>query len=271
MTTRAKPQGQPAPRTGSASLFTEADGVWLPSPTAAGPWGADRLHGGAVAALMGHHAQRALGAGRALTRLSTDFLGPLPALPLQVRTHTLRAGRSFGLVDVRVSADGTEIARSSALGVRAAELPLPGLPGEPAPPPRASGLPSYEPGGGAPSFNRDAVRVTVVDDPANPHGGTAWARLETGLTGSDAAPPWAAAVALADLTYGIGAALPPDRYRCVNVDLTVHLLRPPVGEWIALRARTRTGPCGRGIAEALLLDDSGAFGRCVQTLLISEE
>ncbi|WP_406863611.1 thioesterase family protein [Streptomyces sp. HUAS MG47] len=255
----------------NARLFHASDGVWLPSPPAAGPWAPGRLHGGAVAALMAHHAQAALGTDRPLARLSADFLGPLPALPLELRTRVVRAGRSFGLVDVQVYADGAEVARASALGVRAAELPLPELPDEPALPPRAEGLAVYSAPSPEPSFNHDAVELLVVDDPANPHGGSAWARLGVGLTAPGPPSPWVAAVALADLTYGIGAALPPDRYRCVNVDLAVHFVRPPAGDWTGLRARTRTGPEGRGSAEAVLFDDEGCFGTAVQTLLISEE
>ncbi|MFI9118344.1 thioesterase family protein [Streptomyces bikiniensis] len=254
-----------------ARLFRASDGLWSPTPVAAGPWAPGRLHGGAVAALMARRAQDVLGADRPLARLSTDFLGPLPALPLRIGVRTVRAGRSFGLVEVRAYADGTEVARASALGVRAADLPLPVPDAEPALPPRADGLPVRGVPEDVPSFNRDAVEITAVDDPANPHGASVWGRLAVGLTDPGPPPPWAAAVALADLAYGVGAVLPPDRYRSVNVDLAVHLLRPPSGDWIGLRARTRTGPGGRGAAEAVLLDDDGCFGTAAQTLLISEE
>ncbi|MFI7502183.1 thioesterase family protein [Streptomyces sp. NPDC049687] len=255
----------------SEPLFRAADGLWVPSPVATGPWRPDLLHGGAVAALLAFLAQRELGEEQPPARVSVDFLGPLPTRPLAAGTRTVRAGRSFGLVDVRLTADGAEIARAGALGVRDAATSLPQLAREPAMPPLTSGLLTHAPHGDAPSFNRDAVEVVMVDDPANPYGGSAWTRLLTGVAGTAAAPPWLAAVALADLTHGIGAVLPPDRYRCVNLDLTVHLVRSPTGEWIALRARTRPGPGGRGVAETVLMDDAGAFGMAVQTLLITEE
>ncbi|MCX4904251.1 thioesterase family protein [Streptomyces sp. NBC_00878] len=272
MTTEEEPAGgqrAAAQLTVPEPLFRAADSLWAPSPVAAGPWRPGLLHGGAVAALLAHLAQRELGE-RPLTRISVDFLGPQPAQPLAAATRTVRAGRSFGLVDVLLTADGTDIARASALGVRDAATALPRLAQEPPMPHRTGGLLTHAPYGDEPSFNRDAVEVVVVDDPANPHGGSAWARLRTGVAGA-AAPPWLAAVALADLTHGIGAVLPPDRYHCVNLDLTVHLVRPPTGEWIALRARTRPGPGGTGVAETVLMDDAGAFGTAAQTLLITAD
>lgn len=251
-------------------LFHTVDGGYLPTSGAVGPWHAERLHGGAVAALAAARAIEALGEDRPLARICVDFLGPVPMAPLQVTVRPVRAGRSFGIVDVGITADGVEVARAGAVGVRQAPADPPAhLPREPAVPPREAGRTLYDMAE-RPSFNRDAAETVIVDDPANPYGGTAWTRLRSAvLNGSDA--PELTAVALADLTHGIGAALPPDLYRWTNLDLTVHLVRPPAGEWIALRARTRPGALGRGIAESTLLDSAGAFGTAVQTLLITKE
>ena len=54
-------------------------------------------------------------------------------------------------------------------------------------------------------------------------------------------------------------------------DLTVHLARPPIGEWIAVRATTYAFGTGTGIAESGLYDASGRFGRGVQSLLIDRQ
>ena len=40
-------------------------------------------------------------------------------------------------------------------------------------------------------------------------------------------------VAGADFGNGVSAALPFDRFLFINADLTIHLHRPPAGEWIA--------------------------------------
>ncbi|MEU3597690.1 thioesterase family protein [Streptomyces sp. NPDC006798] len=263
-------EGAETPLRPADTLFRPADGGYEPTDLATGPWHAERLHGGAVAALAAHAAAAELGPERPLARICVDFLGPVPAAPLRVDVRPVRSGRSFAAVDVTITADGTPVATAGVLGIRRAATDLPpGLPGEPAAPPRDGGWALADPSD-RPSFNRDATETVLVDDPDNPLGATAWARLRTTVAGEPGAPEQAA-IALADLTHGIGAILPPDLYRWTNLDLTVHLIRPPVGEWIALRARTRPGVLGRGVAEAVLIDTAGEFGTAAQTLLITKE
>ena len=47
----------------------------------------------------------------------------------------------------------------------------------------------------------------------------------------------------------------------INPDLTVHLWREPVGEWIGSDAVTRTSDTGIGMAETALWDRGGRVGR----------
>jgi hypothetical protein len=51
----------------------------------------------------------------------------------------------------------------------------------------------------------------------------------------------------------------------VDSDLSIHLLRRPVGEWICLEARTYVGPEGSGVAESALDDTTGLIGRAAQS------
>jgi hypothetical protein len=47
----------------------------------------------------------------------------------------------------------------------------------------------------------------------------------------------------------------------INPDVSAHLLRPPVGEWVAVTGDTRFQPTlGRGISLAELSDEQGVFG-----------
>jgi Thioesterase-like superfamily len=75
------------------------------------------------------------------------------------------------------------------------------------------------------------------------------------------------AVATADFGNGLSWILPGD-WLFINPDLTVHLLREPVGEWICLAARTLPSSIGVGIAESAIYDERGRVGRSVQSLLI---
>ncbi|HEY5877081.1 MAG TPA: hypothetical protein VIT64_17350, partial [Ilumatobacteraceae bacterium] len=56
----------------------------------------------------------------------------------------------------------------------------------------------------------------------------------------------------------------------INPDLTIHLLRLPVGEWIGLDSRSHYGPEGAGLAESALYDENGRIGRSVQSLFVDE-
>ena len=72
----------------------------------------------------------------------------------------------------------------------------------------------------------------------------------------------------ADSGNGISAVLDFKRYSFVNSDLTINLLRRPVGEWICLEARTWLGPNGGGLAESTLYDGEGLIGRATQSLAV---
>ena len=54
----------------------------------------------------------------------------------------------------------------------------------------------------------------------------------------------------------------------INPDLTVHIARPAVGEWIGMRSVTYPYGSGTGLAESAMYDATGRIARGVQSLLI---
>ena len=66
------------------------------------------------------------------------------------------------------------------------------------------------------------------------------------------------------------AAAPLDvrRWLFVNTELTIHLHRPPEGEWMGVDARTIVGPSGVGTVSGLLFDEHGHIGRSAQCLTV---
>jgi acyl-Coa thioesterase superfamily protein len=54
-----------------------------------------------------------------------------------------------------------------------------------------------------------------------------------------------------------------------NTELTVHVLRPPVGEWVCLDAVTTLGPGSVGIATSSVHDEQGLVARSSQALLVA--
>jgi len=97
---------------------------------------------------------------------------------------------------------------------------------------------------------------------------TAWVRLTVPVVAGEEATGVQRALGAADFGNGFSAVLDWDRWAFINPDLTVYLERDPVGEWIALEAQTRLQPDGTGVAESVLFDQTGRFGRAVQALLI---
>jgi len=95
-----------------------------------------------------------------------------------------------------------------------------------------------------------------------------WFRLRYPLLDGEAPSAYQRVAVAADSGNGISAVLDYQRYSFVNSDLSIHLLRPPVGEWVCLDARTHLGPNGCGLAESALYDARGLIGRSMQSLAI---
>ena len=63
-----------------------------------------------------------------------------------------------------------------------------------------------------------------------------------------------------DFANLIGVDAHPDEVTLINPDVTGHVLRPPVGEWVGITGETRFNPAmGRGLSWAQLSDDDGVF------------
>ena len=77
-------------------------------------------------------------------------------------------------------------------------------------------------------------------------------------------------LAVADSGNGVSSTLDHAGYIFINVDLSVHLYRLPVGEWVGLEAITLPEPNGIGLADSALHDERGPIGRALQTLLVRQ-
>jgi hypothetical protein len=108
-----------------------------------------------------------------------------------------------------------------------------------------------------------------LDDPDAPGPARVWMRLRHPLVRAHETSPLARLAAVADFGNGVSAVLPFERYLFINADLTIHLARPPRGEWIGLDARTLLLPGGSGLAESVLHDVHGPVGRAFQTLVVA--
>ncbi len=97
---------------------------------------------------------------------------------------------------------------------------------------------------------------------------TVWMRLRYPLSPEEPLTPLARVVATSDFGNGVATVLPFDQYLFINADLTISLDRRPVGEWVALDARTLLHPGGIGWAESVLHDELGPLGLATQALVV---
>lgn len=267
----------PAETSLPTAVFAQDGGVWHPSVLSRGPWDARAQHGGAPSALLVHLAESALpDPAWQLSRLSIELIKPVPVAPLTVRQET-HPGRSTTRMTIDLVADGVLVARGHALLVRGQPFELPpGLPGwspeqlRPHPSDcseqfRIPGLPSGV------SFYESAMdRLLAQGDTTQPGSAAAWFRLTVPLVQGQPTSPAMRAAAAADFGSGVSWVLPVERYLFSNADLSLHLHRPPQGEWIGVQSETQAHGGGVGTTLSRLYDVHGPVGVATQTLVLRE-
>ena len=75
---------------------------------------------------------------------------------------------------------------------------------------------------------------------------------------------------IVDSASGVSSRLDIRKWYAINTDLTVHLHRQPVGEWVGMTARTSIGPDGIGLATSTVHDVEGPVGTTAQALFVRE-
>lgn len=234
-----------------------------------GPWSRDYQHGGPPAALLTRALEHVAGDGVLLTRVTFDFVRPVPIATLAVRAEMVRAGAKVRrLQAVLTTADGTPLVQASAVALRTAPV-LPATLGDgdqrPLPPERSVPF-QFE-------FFPDAVgyhtametRVATGTWGKGPMFG--WMRPRVALVEGETLSPLQRLMTAVDSASGIAVVLEPAHYTFVNADLTVAVHRRPEGEWIGLDAATVAEGHGIGLTRARLWDERGAFGVSLQSCL----
>jgi hypothetical protein len=259
------------------SLFVPDGEGWLPTALSRGPWDPNSLHGGPVAALMTRAVEQMEAPIPArLARITVELLRPVPVTPLLVETALIRPGAKVSTVEVtlRLAHDLAVIAIARAQRIRVAAVEFPDGSQDEVPdfPPDLSEI-EHWPGAADVTFHANAVEHRFLRGSFSEVGPTFdWMRLAVPVVPGEVATGWQRAVACADFTNGISSVAPFDgRSTFINPDLTVHLWREPVGEWIGSDAVTRTSADGIGLAETAMWDRSGRVGRGLQSLYLQRD
>ncbi|MNZ94732.1 hypothetical protein D3C78_1138460 [compost metagenome] len=259
------------------AVYALEGALWQPSVLSRGPWDPRAQHGGAPSALLAHLAESAMTEpGWQLTRLSMELIKPVPVAPLSVRQE-IHAARSTTRMTLELYADAVLVARAHALLLRGQPFALPPqtpgwspdrllpLPDDCTAPLRIPGLPEGT------AFHTAAVEGRVArGDLRQPGPAAAWFRMSVPLVQGQSSSPAMRAAAAADFGNGLSWILPAERYLFANADMSLHLHRPPEGEWIGVASETQADGGGAGTTLSRLYDQHGPVGVAVQSLVLRE-
>nr|WP_232794352.1 MULTISPECIES: thioesterase family protein [Pseudofrankia] len=264
--------GGPPPMAPAASLYVDlGDGRWLATEHTAGPWDPAAQHGGPPSALLVRAVERtAPRPDMMIARFTTELLGPVPVGELSLRSQVARPGRSVELVEAVLTAGGRDVARATAWRVRRADgTGVP--PRHPPPPPLPEAPPPRVPGPGRLRGFASAIewRSAGRGRMSVPGPAALWGRLCHPLVAGEETSPLQRVLALADNGNGISSETDFLTTYFINPELTVHLHREPVGEWICVDATTTISPGGAGLATTVLSDLDGPVGVGAQALLVA--
>lgn len=267
-------------------MAEQQQGVYLPTDKpntyestqlANAGWYEEGQHGGALAALITGHAEKIPTlTAMEVARVTVEIFRVVPLVPLTIRTDVVRQGKRIQKIRAEVTdPDGTLLSMASIQRLRTADRPLPEgaeTPGQPFPMPADSHAPDQDTWGVGRSekimFHRNAIDIREISGGFNvPGPGSVWIRPTVPIVAGEPVSPAQRAVVVADFCNGVSRSLGGD-WVFMNSDLTVHIGRYPVGDWVALDAESHYSGLGRGVAAGSLWDETAWVGRSAQTLYL---
>lgn len=243
------------------------NGVYQPTLRTQGAWQTWEQHMAPVAGLLAHemeshHPRPDL----QLSRITYEILGVIRAEPSTVRCRTVRRGRSIELVEATLSIRGTDVVRATGwrLSVQDTRDVAGGFPPALPHPDTLQPWQATAMWGGGYIASLD-VRTVPESQPGS---GKAWIQTSTGLVDGVTVSPVAAFVLLVDTANGVAVRAHPDEWVFPNIDLTIHLFRPPAPGWVGFDTDVVFGEHGVGLTSSVLYDINGPVGRAEQILTV---
>lgn len=232
-----------------------------------GGWNPHEANGAMTLALLGHCLEDVPSlVPMTISRFTADLVRPVPiGRRLRVVPTILREGKKIQVVQLQLLVDDVEHVRATALRLRDADLTGQGVPASTSTTRPADDLlrPDQATNYGEesrflPGFLQavDMRRAPLSD--GSGHG--TWVRLVVPVVAGEPIRPTTRLILGFDFTNLIGVAEHPETVTMINPDVTGHVLRPPIGEWVGITGETRFNPAmGRGLSWATLSDDDGVF------------
>jgi len=240
-----------------------------PTELTRGPWDPNAQHAGPPSALLARALEHCdPREGARIGRVTVEILAPVPIAPLTVSARVARPGRSVELLEASLEGPDGEVMRARGWRVAAGEITADWEREEP-PPGRESGEAlEFFPTGQKVGCHTGTEIVFARGRFLEPGPATVWMRPRVPLVEGEQPTPLQRTMLAADGGNGVSAPLDWSRFIFINTDLSVHLLRPPEGEWVCLDSVTHVD--GLGFTDTALWDERGRIGRAAQTLYVRE-
>ncbi len=257
----------------------EAEGHFLPSALSGGPWNPKHQHGGAVSGLLTHCLDRwPAPVPMRITRLTIEMFRGVPLTPLRVEIRPLREGRRVQSLEANLFDGATQVARATALRMRrdtalaevASNAPLTAEVAQR--PEKVLSLATakrFEDGAiPIPGFVRSVELASFRTSVREGMPATVLARLLCRVVEGVEPSPTVRLATLVDFASGTGSPLDYTRWTSINPDLTIHVLREPRTDWIAIHGATHFADDGIGQSSATIYDEEGLVARVQACLLL---
>lgn len=231
-----------------------------------GAWDLQTQHIAPAMGLLAHAVETdRRGNGLVIGRLSYDILGLLPVDEIEVRVDVVRPGRTIELVEAAASYGGRDGLRLRAwLMAPEATMSLAGTAFAPLPQPQD--MPSWDPTTVWPGGFIAAAQVRR--DQVEPGRARFWVRTDEPLVADEPVSALARFAGLFDISNGMTVRVSPAEVGFPNLDLTAHLFRQPVGDWVGFDTTVSFGPTGVGLTASALHDEQGPIGTSSQILTV---
>lgn len=240
-----------------------------PTEHVSGAWDVATQHIGPALGLLVHAVESDLAARRddpmIISRLSYELLGVVPMDEVDVTVEVIRPGRTIELVEATYS-------HSARTGIRlrawlqqprdTAEIAGDGF--DPIPTPSEMG--PWDPTTVWRGGYLASAEVRRISD--GPGRSRFWVRTDVPLLSGEAVSTLARMAGLFDIANGMAIRADPNLVHYPNIDLTAHLVREPVGEWVGFDTRVTFGPGGMGLTASVIHDRQGPLGTVSQSLTV---
>lgn len=234
-----------------------------------GPWSEQHQHGGPGSALLAAAFEQAA-APLSVARITIEILRPIPIGRVEVEVGEVKPGTRTRLFQGTLRVDGQEVCRASCLAIRTKDLAIARAVAPAMPLPEAA-APYEFPFFMQPVGYHSAMELRVAEGGIGHGYAKAWLRMRIPLVLGRPTSPLSRVAIAADSGNGVSARLDWRKWLFINPDLTIHLHRPPAGEWVGLDAITEVEPHGIGLAATVLHDEDGPIGRGMQSLFLDAQ